>query len=212
MKKLRLIIYSILIAVIISCGIPTPDSVVKFNTPVILTGTKTDLGGGYYSYGNIIKSYSPNSITITIQAYQPEADFNGFNIYIRNSVDHPSKTLETAVSEHYYFNSSTGEYSNKSDIEATYIIPEGSRTSSLYPSISLNNLSSYGVYPDITSYPVSFTFTIEWDGQQKEITEGGLKKYYIGVTAVDTAGYNESSLSNVIQVYFDSGASGDPDF
>ncbi len=212
MKKTYLYFVIIFISYVLSCGIPTPDSVTTFNTPVILTGTKSHVSGSYYSYSKIIKSFSPKYIQISIQAYQPEGDFNGFNIYIRNSVDHPTKTLQVAAQEHYQFDSSTGNYPYKTSTEGTYIVSEGSRTSGLYPSISLNYLASVGVYPALQSYPVEFTFKIEWDGQAQELTSGGLKTYFIGVTSVDSAGFNESKISNIIQVYYDNTAPGDPDF
>ena len=70
----------------VQCGIPSADSIQQLNAPAIVVGTKT-ANGGYFNYSEVKKFYSPNYIRIKIQAYQPEADFSGFMIYINNSAD-----------------------------------------------------------------------------------------------------------------------------
>ncbi len=201
----------------VQCGIPSADSIQQLNTPAIVVGTKT-ANGGYYDYSEVKKFYSPNYIRIKILAYQPEADFSGFMIYINNSADvMPSEnddgsksSLQIAHTYHYYYDSSRGNYPRQSQIEGRFIVPSGTFNSGLYPSISVSALASITtvpplaepVYPAITRYPVEFYFDIKWDGKGFLLTTGAEKKYNIAITAVDVASKLESKLSNVIMVRF----------
>lgn len=229
MRKSSLFLLTFLIFFLYKCGLPSPDSVSKLNAPVIVPGVKTDLLNGYFTYSEVTKSYSPNSITFRVQAYQPERDFSGFNIYINNSIDTQESfddgtiaSIQTAHQNHYYYNSTDGSYPKQQAIEARFIIPAESLSSGLYPSISVNELATINtetppspsepVFPALQSYPVEFKLTIYWDGKGYNLTTGE-KVYNIAITAVDVAGKIESSLSNIIKVRFTGNVGdGDPDY
>jgi len=220
MKK-YLIKKVIFIALIISlnvlsvkCGIPTSDFIQQYNVPYINHGSATDNGDGSYEYLNITKSYNATfsrwEVEIRIQAYQPEDGFTGFNIYIENTAysSAPLSALQIARANHYYYDSSTGQYSKMLATESTYIVPAGSASSGSRPSITVmelgtitaTNPSGSVVYPTIKTTPVEFRYTIGWDGRGQNFLTGRI--YYIALTAVDPASKLESALSNVIQIKF----------
>lgn len=230
MKKFSLFIVILITQILnVHCGIPSADSIQQLNTPAIKVGFKQYKSYNNYVYQYISKNYAtvPYSIRIRILAYQPEADFSGFMIYINNSADvMPSEnddgtkaSLQIAHTYHYYYDSSRGNYPRQAQIEGRFIVPSGTFNSGLYPSISVSALAGITavspltepVYPAITRYPVEFYFDIKWDGKGQNLVFGAEKKYNIAITAVDVASKLESKLSNIIMVRFN-GVVGDGDF
>lgn len=199
MKKTFYIFTLIAILFLTKCGLPGDDFVEELNSPVIIAQSSAGLPNYY--------------ITIKIQAYQPESNFTGINIYVIHTTDSasPKEDLKNvsnsnSTAGHFYENEANSTFPNINSVQNKYIISAGTETpQNTYPTITTywmqnnNATSPVGlIFPQIQSSWVEFEYVIKWRPDSVNNLISG--KYYIGVTAVDDRNKKESVISNIVEV------------
>ncbi|MDH5680340.1 MAG: hypothetical protein OEZ36_02045 [Spirochaetota bacterium] len=165
----QIIISGILGLSLIQCGIPSNELFDDPNTPKNLTW----LDSGSTGDGKIVISFT---------AYNPEASFKGFNVYMA--------LTEADVRQQHVLHVTSNVINNK--VEQNYIVQN--KFTRGYPTI----LDADAVGVDaIRNNPGTITYTITKSPGDRTLTA---LTWFVGITAMNEANNLESALSQVIAV------------